>query len=284
MQPETEIMTTWNPTTRKHYEELGYVFTKYNQPFYVKYKDIKQNGVIKVFCDVCGIERSTTKSKHEHLIKKFGKSLCIQCFNKNKTLDIDVVKSKFIEVGYTPLFDSYVKAIDKLPFLCNKHPMSIKYGRYSDLHQGNLLCKECKIESISGENSYMWKGGLSEISSYLRKRIRPWIQTNFMLSNVCALTNSSENLIVHHLNVSFSSLMYKTFDETGILKKSKVLDYDENELNILSEYILDLHYKYAKGIVLNKKVHNLFHYNYGTLKFTEYDFYIFCEQYVNLKI
>jgi len=76
-----EVQTTWNPTTRKYYENLGYVFTKYNAGFVVKIQHLHtgSNKQIDFICDICNIPSSTRYNGYNRIKNKYGKDICNKC-------------------------------------------------------------------------------------------------------------------------------------------------------------------------------------------------------------
>lgn len=51
-----EVYISWNAKNKKYYQSLGYVFTKMNDKFLVKIKDLTSNScaIITLKCDYCG--------------------------------------------------------------------------------------------------------------------------------------------------------------------------------------------------------------------------------------
>lgn len=70
-----------------------------------------------------------------------------------KRLDIEKIKSLFIENGYIPKFDTYENNQKPIPFICEKHiDAGIQYVSYANLQQGQRGCKICSIESVKDKN------------------------------------------------------------------------------------------------------------------------------------
>lgn len=55
---EQEVVVRWNPTTRKHFENIGYQYTKHNAEFIVHAKHLPPGSgtKVKAICDYCGEE------------------------------------------------------------------------------------------------------------------------------------------------------------------------------------------------------------------------------------
>ena len=82
---------------------------------------------------------------------------CPTCAN-NIRHDLDYIKSEFSKRGYKLLSNSYVNNKQKLKFSCSLG--HIGYLSYSKLRYGRG-CKTCAIIAISGNNHYMWSGGVA---------------------------------------------------------------------------------------------------------------------------
>lgn len=74
---------TWMANVRKYYENLGYVYTKYGDTFFVNVKDLNINSRKKVtiICDECGCEYQTSYGSYNMIINKKGRTLCRNCVN-----------------------------------------------------------------------------------------------------------------------------------------------------------------------------------------------------------
>lgn len=97
-----KIKVSWHNVTRKHYEEKGYVFTKYRDYFYVDAEDLScgSHAVVKVICDYCGTEINKHYANYlrEHTL---GKDCCQKCQPK-KNQEICMQKYGTTNGGGTP--------------------------------------------------------------------------------------------------------------------------------------------------------------------------------------
>lgn len=86
------IEVKWNNRNRKHYESLGYKFTKTSDKFLVHAEDLMfgSNQLVEVQCDFCG--KIITKKMHTYNVQhhpKYG-DCCCQCQpKKNKLVCMD---------------------------------------------------------------------------------------------------------------------------------------------------------------------------------------------------
>lgn len=68
---EEYLIMKWHNTTKKYYESLGYVFTKYGDELKVFIKHVKSgsHSRITAICDSCGAERSCKMNSYHKLCK-----------------------------------------------------------------------------------------------------------------------------------------------------------------------------------------------------------------------
>lgn len=80
LQENQWVKITWHNQTRKHYEEKGYVFTKYKDCFTVRAEDLSEGNHTKVvvICDYCGKEFKKDYSSYIRG-KATGKDCCCDC-------------------------------------------------------------------------------------------------------------------------------------------------------------------------------------------------------------
>ena len=63
------VKVKWHPTNKKHYEELGYIFTKWGDEFEVKVEDLTKGStvMVKYECNRCG-QYKYLKYYHHYLM------------------------------------------------------------------------------------------------------------------------------------------------------------------------------------------------------------------------
>jgi len=172
------------------------------------------------------------------------------------------------------LSDIYINAETELQCRCKIHG-SIWLTNYRNLYTG-MGCPECHIDKITGENSHMWKGGITELKHHLRGKILQWKYDSFnKYKSKCDITNSREKCQVHHLH-NFSDIVRETLEISNLPLHTKIGDYTMVELNLINDTCIELHYKYGLGICLCEKEHKLFHSIYTEFNNTK-------EQYDNFK-
>ena len=188
---------------------------------------------------------------------------CAKCANK-LTLTLDEVRIKLKDMyDNIEILDSVYENCDsKLSCRCLIHNYEF-FKSWDKLKQSKKPCKICEIESKSGRNSYMWKGGLTDLNDYLRDSIRGWwIDSCRPYDFKCSISNKKSDLEVHHLNYGFSEIISESL-ETLSLEVKNVGEYSEQELLDIKSLVLDLHLKYGLGVPLNKYIHKSFHAMYG---------------------
>jgi predicted Zn-ribbon and HTH transcriptional regulator len=124
-------------------------------------------------------------------------------------------------------------------------------------------CSKCFRENNVGENHPNWQGGISSLNIYLRYTILPWKKDSLKKYNYCcAFTNINDNLEIHH-PYSFSRILDETLIKTGLDIRHQIADYTQDELKLLEDTCLELHYEHGLGVPLLKIIHELFHQQYG---------------------
>lgn len=290
---DKKVKTKWNGRLRKYYEQFGYIFTGRNDDLYVYPKHLKENSDVLVFvvCDYCGKEYQIQyKDYIKCVVKgKIKKCCCDDCKKEkikesnlkyygvinpmaipeihkkqedSKRRNISIVRQKFIDMNFTPLFDDedYKNGHNKLKCYCNKHKDIIQYKTYYGL-EDNDGCKYCRDEHNSGENHWNWQGGLSELSKYLRNKTKTWKNDSKEKSNKCYITEKIANTY-HHL-YPFQKIVDETMQQLNMEYKGQISNYTEEELKLIKNEFLKVHNSYGLGICLTEEIHNLFHYIYG---------------------
>jgi len=79
------VMVKWNRQNRKHYTDLGYVYTKYKDEFEVKVEDLPKSSrgssvLVEVQCDICGeILKNIKWNTYIKDIQDDGRYYCLKC-------------------------------------------------------------------------------------------------------------------------------------------------------------------------------------------------------------
>jgi len=308
-----EIEIKWNYQSKEWYESKGYIFTKYNSKFKVNVLDLSKGCTkkINVLCNYCleeGIETEVQKTYQNYIASNkngvIHKDCCkkcqqkknkesnllkygvtnvnqLECENKYRLSNInriteDIILNLLKSNNLTPINFNYNSQHDEFEFICDIHKeLGIQKGKYISILRGHTPCKKCAFKSISGENHYEWKGGISPLHEYLRGKLLPWKIDSFKYFNhKCIITNKKKDSLIHHL-YPFYEILQKVLQDTGLPLYNQINNYSEKELYLLELKCLELHYKYGLGVCINKKIHDEFHSIYGLKNFTPEDFHEF---------
>lgn len=149
----------WNIGTKTWYEEKGYIFTKLNDVFYVKAKDLKLSSkkCINVICDYCGKEFTKEYQSLNKSRIRGNKDCCVECRGKKKRendliknakAQFDRIETVCKENNYKLLttIDEYDGVFMKVKYICPKHGVQETEFRILAMGYG---CKECGNERVS---------------------------------------------------------------------------------------------------------------------------------------
>jgi hypothetical protein len=193
--------------------------------------------------------------KFEYKIKLVKKEMLNRIYGKLVVVNI-----------YRELIDNRYNLIAKCICECGK----IHLVRVDVLRDGNVQSCGC----------LNWKGGITPIKEYLRSKISPWKVDSTKASNYKCIITSKPFDDIHHL-YPFHKIIDEVFNITNIKRKQEISEYTAEELKILEDTVLQLHYKYPLGVCLTHEIHSLFHSEYGRVDFTPKNFYEFKEKYLN---
>lgn len=223
------------------HQKLPYICDKHKNKgiLYLTYNNFKNRNAHCKYCDI----------EHSQDYKRYTYDFCLEEFAKN---------------DYTLLEKEYHDCDIPLKFICNKHKnKGVQYVTLYNLLHFNNNCQFCKNELKSNENHWHWQGGISKISEYLRNKIKNWKMDSLKSTNyMCTLTHIPGKLEIHHLH-SFSDIVQETMILLNLPVYETINKYTDNELNLIIDKCLELHYKYGLGVPLLPIVHSLFHHEYG---------------------
>lgn len=291
-----EIPKYYNKNKNKYFIKKG---TKIK----VQIEDLQLGSRIPVdyLCDYClenGIKTVLTNEYNVYLRFKnkgqSGKDCCKKCspikqqenfqleYGVSHQMYLDEVKNKVsngLKKPYEELVQDFKNkgyilttnketwqqtGIKHVNYICKKHweigEQEVNLGHFYDRVDN---CKQCLLEHISAENSHRWKGGISPLQQYFRKKIESWKIDSMKSCNYkCVITGKSFN-IIHHL-YSFTSIITEVLYNLNLPIYKEINRYSDDELNYIEEECLKLHYKYPLGVCLTNEMHKLFHKVYGT--------------------
>ncbi|OZB98006.1 hypothetical protein CJP46_02245 [Paenibacillus sp. XY044] len=125
---------------------------------------------------------------------------------------------------------------------------------------------------MSGTNHPNWTG-TTNLNHYLRASILDdWKNKSlFSFKYKCIISNTSKDLIVHHL-YPFASIINETVSRLKLNICNDISLYSEYELENLKKVCAEINFNYGLGVPLNKEIHNKFHSIYGKKNFTPENF------------
>ena len=127
-------------------------------------------------------------------------------------------------------------------------------------------CMTCTKEEnkikYSKENASNWQGGLTELKTYLSKFIVQWKKDSMEHSNYKCVISGKRFEDIHHIQ-SFNLLLREALEELNFELKNTIGEYDSDQITLLINKLIEVHYRYPLGVALTKKWHNKFHKLYG---------------------
>jgi hypothetical protein len=205
-----------------------------NNVQHMTYDDFLHNN----HCKYCGIEMMANKRRtpYEKVVKIFEEHNC-----------------KLLSKEYTG-----VKQI--LEYICLNHSDIIQYTTFGNFTT-SPNCKYCHYDSIKGNGSYNWKGGVSSLRSYLTtKAIKSWKKSTMKICNYKCVISGDRFDDIHHL-YSFDQILKEVLEITKFEVKT-MGEYTKEEIDLLTSVCINLHKKYGNGVCLRSDIHTLFHHEY----------------------
>ena len=79
-----KVKIKWHQTNKRHYEKLGYVFTKWGDEFEVKVEDLTKGSKVRVecICDNCKCNLKPYFNDYNKIIREDKKTYCNNCAKK----------------------------------------------------------------------------------------------------------------------------------------------------------------------------------------------------------
>lgn len=133
------VKVKWHNGNKKHYESLGYNFTKYGDEFCVKAKDLMRGSKIKVeaICDFCGKKYYPTfKNYNSKSNKKYD--ACKDCIG--------------LKSSNTSVNNRAKEHFDKIKEICNNHDYELvtKESQYKNIDTKiKYICKKHGAQNTS---------------------------------------------------------------------------------------------------------------------------------------
>ena len=198
--------------------------------------------------------------------------------SKARIFDIDTVRNIIEKNGKNKLLSNHYTNANERDLsitcaLCN-NPYTTSLQKFQERNQ--IICPSCRKKISFGENAAHWKGGISSLNSFLRCSIKPWIHDSLENSHYkCDISKKHGYLEVHHLHKNFKDIVDETLKITNLDIRKGIGEYTQDELGLLSNTCLSLHYEYGLGVCILREYHLEFHDFYGRFNNTPEQYYEF---------
>lgn len=205
----------------------------------------------------------------------YGGNRCPYCAGNVKHT-YKYIKDFIERFGYKLISENYINSITKLDIICPKgHIFKISFKAF----RIGTRCPKCWGDKNRGNTNPSWKGGISKLSSLLRKNLKykEWqMLSRKKYGEKCIISGNTARHI-HHL-ISFSSFIMNFF-------KCKTTDCS-NETDYNNERVQEFfnYHNNFLGVPLSKEIHKEFHDIYGTKYFTIDNFKEFYKEKTGMEI
>lgn len=256
--------------TKTHEQFINEVYELVGNEYIVleNYITTSKKILFKHNIEECGNEFKITPNK---FLSKGSR--CPICSEKERIKKRTKTHEQFIQdvydlVGdeYTVL-EKYIKSNIKILFRHNFCGNEFKMSPQCFL--SNQRCPKCSLNK--GKKHYNWKGGISSLHSHLRRFLIQWKYDSMKNCNYKCIITGKRFEDIHHIYPFF-----KIIDETLLITKIKLYEsisnYTNEELKLIENMCLELHYKYGLGVCLTKELHKEFHKIYTEINFTPENF------------
>ena len=246
-----------------------------------KYSNVKSQTERHIITFKCVCDN--TETTYFSYFRSWDHKLCSVCTSKikadhfKKYHDIKELAILFKDNNCILLSKEYINYGEKLDYIC-------ECGKESKISLGHFMdgqrCLECGIKKNAGENNSNWKGGISNLNEYLRRKISKWKLDSLKFYNYkCILSDiKSADLVIHHL-YPFNKITKECMDYLNLPIYKEISGYSEHELKLIEDTCKRMHYEYGLGVPILEYYHYEFHSNYSKNNFTPEQFW----NYINTK-
>lgn len=217
---------------------------------------------VKVKCNICNHEWNPIANS---LLQGNKCPLC-NLTNNRKTHE-QFIKDLLLINKNILVLDKYLNSTTKIKVRCLLDGNEW-YVKPANLLSGNG-CPLCYINSITKENSRLWKGGITPLYPYFRGKIKEWKKLSSKFCSYKCIVTGCRFDEIHHI-YPFSNILIEAFNNCNIKLYDSISEYTEEELEILELEVLNLHKQYGLGVCLRKDIHDIFHKEYGNTNNTQH--------------
>lgn len=239
------------------------------------YKNVDEKLEVKFECGHCGlISFDCFRRGHRCSIcskKRMGLS---QRLSQEKIEEILLSKGlTFIEYP-----EGYISRKSKITHRCilgHVQTRSIASMLASD---GCTPCTRIK-DSLRqlGAKGPNWKGGISSLTSYLKKQITEWKKDSMKSCGYKCVICGEKFKDIHHI-YNFYNMMIESLEELALDVRDSVSKYTDSELALIKSLVLKKHGEHPLGACLCRSHHKMFHRDYGLINNNEQQFAEFIQK------
>lgn len=170
-----KVLIKWNKANKKHYRQLGYLFTNYGDEFEVRVQDLQPNASVRVtvICDFCQREYSVTWQHYIEVENKNQKHACYNCrhikrYENNLHKRQDELYLKALQACQQ---NGYVLLSSKFDILCNTSYIKYLCPRHGEhtMRVSNFIngkgCPDCVPEN----NSERFRLSVNEVEQRIQE-------------------------------------------------------------------------------------------------------------------
>lgn len=232
-------------------------------------------------CELISTEYVNTKTKLE-IRFECGKihKMCFDAFRdgeRDPCTSIKRFQSKVSEKSMKKMFElldsinfqfisfegDEFKFKTKITYRCPKgHIETRGYPSLCNTKNCTICTKEENQIKYSKENASNWQGGLTDLKTYLSKFIVQWKKDSMENSNYKCVITGKRFEDIHHVQ-SFNLLLKESLKELNFELKNTIGEYESDQITLLVNKLIEVHFRYPLGVALTKKWHNKFHKLYG---------------------
>ncbi|MFI2856770.1 zinc-ribbon domain-containing protein [Paenibacillus sp. JSM ZJ436] len=290
--------TVWHSSSKSHYLEKGYVFTKFGDKFLVPIEDLSPSSSAELtkVCDDCGSMISKKQKFGAIMIQRKrtdGRDRCGSCgatwrhktYKPNQGKSFSDVHPEIASLYHPTLNKRHIDYVSKSSgkiyyWICLKNPNHIYQMSACERARGKSqpleFCPVCYDKK--GNMNPNWKGGITTLSSHLRNLINQWKEDSVDACDSKCLLTGEDYDDIHHL-YGFNLIVKESLCELDLSLKDNVSEYTSEEIIQLNTKFMEIHSRYPLGVCLRSDIHSLFHREYGNRDNTPEQFEEFSMKY-----
>jgi len=209
-------------------------------------------------CRICGLEK--LKYSRKYTMERI-----------NKIMD----NNNLVFISFP---EEYINRKSFIEYSCSfGHINNVIFGSFLKTKKCYVCSKIDLIDRVSGVNASNWQGGLTEVKTYLSKRITNWEKKCKEQSNSKCVITGKDYEDIHHV-YSFNLILKESIEELNFELKETIGEYEKEDLKLLINKIREKHKKYPLGVCLTRDWHMKFHNIYGYGDTTPEMWYEFLEK------